>query len=484
MKYFAFFLLAYFLLVSCQTSQDPYNLTESKSTSFTIASDDSTLVNIFNWATQTSDKHVGNETDPVGPWYEAALPNREAFCMRDVSHQCMGEEINGHGKENFNMMHKFMINISEEKDYCTYWEINRHNLPAPVDYASDHDFWYNLNANFDVLNACYRLYKWTGNEDYINHPEFKRFFELTVNEYMKTWRLTCDQIMDRPAVMHEDKSIKNPRFKNFRGLPSYVESVPGLTTTNDLIATIYRGLKSYAAIQEIYGNKTEAQKYDQKAEEFFQLFDTQWWNEETKNYYSFKLTDGLLKEGEFNVYTLWFEIVKDPTRLNHLLSFMVDKETNVESMSYYPMIFYRNAKKEIGYKYMKQLYKHERCEYPEVASSVIESIVCGLAGVTADATNNQVTTLPRLSDETHWVAIENIPLLSGKISVAHQSATKSSFVNKSSKEIVWKAMFEGKNLTINGSVTKQTTDILGNPYSYLEIKCAPGKCVSAEAKAI
>ena len=46
-------------------------------------------------------------------------------------------------------------------------------------------------------------------------------------------------------MMHEDDARVDPKFKTFRGLPSYEESVRGLTVTGDLIATIYRGLKSY-----------------------------------------------------------------------------------------------------------------------------------------------------------------------------------------------------------------------------------------------
>lgn len=87
----------------------------------------------------------------LGPWYEAGFAESQAFCMRDVSHQCIGEELNGHGRQNANMMGKFVENISESKDYCTYWEIDKNNLPAPADYVSDQDFWYNLNANFDVM---------------------------------------------------------------------------------------------------------------------------------------------------------------------------------------------------------------------------------------------------------------------------------------------------------------------------------------------
>lgn len=70
------------------------------------------------------------------------------------------------------MFTQLVKNISEEKDYCTYWEINKDNKPAPVDYENDQDFWYNLNANFDLLDASFRLYLWTGNETYIKDPLF------------------------------------------------------------------------------------------------------------------------------------------------------------------------------------------------------------------------------------------------------------------------------------------------------------------------
>lgn len=43
--------------------------------------------------------------------YEAALPGREAFCIRDVSHQCLGAEILGQGKQNLNMLRKFVGNM-------------------------------------------------------------------------------------------------------------------------------------------------------------------------------------------------------------------------------------------------------------------------------------------------------------------------------------------------------------------------------------
>lgn len=466
----------------CQTKETYPDIAEAGRNTFSFSSNDTTLTQIFTWAVGNSNKYVGNDSDPVGPWYEAALPEREAFCMRDISHQCLGEELNGHGRQNLNMFTKFVENISVSKDYCTYWEINKDNLPAPVDYESDKDFWYNLNANFDVLNACYRLYLWTGNEKYINDPRFDEFFRLTANEYIGHWQLQPDQIMDRPGVMHEDNTLKNPRFKTFRGLPSYEESVRGLTITGDLIASVYKGLDAYARIWQIRGNEDSCRYYAAKANEYARLYDTVWWNEETQNYYAYKLEDEKLKEGGCNIFPLWFDIVKDPTRIERLLSLMAVKETNVESMSYYPMTFFRYGKSDVAYRYLIELFTHDRRDYPEVASGIIEGIVCGLAGVDADAEANRITTLPRFSATTDWVSVENIPVFSGKISILHQSEKKSSLVNKMDKEVVWRAMLPGKLATINKKVPEYTTDVMGKYYSYMDIPCQPGQTVVAEGK--
>lgn len=99
LKIYSFAILA-LSICACQTEQTPYpNLSDPERKALSISSNDTTLTEIFNWASERSEKYVGNDTDPVGPWYEAALPKREAFCMRDVSHQCIGEEINGHARQ-------------------------------------------------------------------------------------------------------------------------------------------------------------------------------------------------------------------------------------------------------------------------------------------------------------------------------------------------------------------------------------------------
>ena len=51
---------------------------------------DTTLQRTFDWARDMALSYVHDGSGPVGLWYEAALPGRDAFCMRDVSHQVVG----------------------------------------------------------------------------------------------------------------------------------------------------------------------------------------------------------------------------------------------------------------------------------------------------------------------------------------------------------------------------------------------------------
>ena len=123
-----------------------------------------------------------------------------AFCVRDVSHQSIGAEILGL-KLQFKYGIKFSENISKSKNYATYWEINRYNKPAPVDYQNDKDFWYNLYANFDLIYAIKRLHNWSGNDQYINN-QIQNFISLSLNEYVKEWQIDSNHAKTRNRYMH------------------------------------------------------------------------------------------------------------------------------------------------------------------------------------------------------------------------------------------------------------------------------------------
>src|SRR4249919_844745 len=96
-----------------------------------FSSSDTSLQTAFYHAKEMALRYKGKPDDPVGPWYESALPPRSAFCMRDVSHQCIPAEVLGLSAANKNMLTLFVKNISASKDWCSYWEINKYGKPAP-----------------------------------------------------------------------------------------------------------------------------------------------------------------------------------------------------------------------------------------------------------------------------------------------------------------------------------------------------------------
>ncbi len=219
----------------------PGILAAASGSALTFRSSDERLSEAFRWARQQAMAYVF-DGDPVGPWYEAALPGRQAFCMRDVSHQGDGAHALGLAPYTYNMLYRFAENIAESRDWCSYWEINRENKPAPVDYQNDQAFWYDLPANFDVLDACARMYSWTGDRRYLNDPAFLNFYDRTVRDYVAKWQLSPEQVMKRQLpVPPPGLSGAAARFFTARGIPSYIEGGSQFVVGVDLLAAEYAG---------------------------------------------------------------------------------------------------------------------------------------------------------------------------------------------------------------------------------------------------
>lgn len=450
--------------------------TQKKEFSFTTS--DSRLQQTFDWARTTALGYVGASTDPVGPWYEASLPQREAFCMRDVSHQCGGAEIIGLSKENYNMFSKFAQNISEEKDWCTYWEINRYDKPAPIDYRNDKEFWYNLNANFDVLDACYRMYLWTGDRRYINDKAFLTFYEKTMTDYLERWQLLADNMMDRPRFMNSPVPFNaEDNYHKCRGLASYVENFEGLTVSADLIAAIYRACVSYSKLLKETGDAEAAERYAAMAEDYAGLLENRWWDDSEKLYYTFFTEQKDFQKGEGETFILWFDIAKNEARIRATLTHLLAKEWNVENLSYFSKILYSYAYNQEAYRQLMAMPTMDRSDYPEVSYSVIEGIVAGMAGVQPDASKKEIRTLPRLTADTEWMHLQYLPVMGGSVSIRHDGTHKTTFKSHIDQPVIWKAVFPGAHSFISCNGKQQPalteTDVLGNIYSYIELEVKP-----------
>jgi hypothetical protein len=71
-------------------------------------------------------------------------------------------------------------------------------------------------------------------------------------------------------------------------------------------------------------------------------------------------------------------------------------------------------------------------------------------GISPDASQQIIETLPRLTEETEWIVLKNIPVFTNKITVSHkfswEGEKESQFVNQSGPEVQWKATFPVSNM--------------------------------------
>jgi len=402
--------------------------------------------------------------------------------MRDVSHQSIGGEILGLSPHNFNMMRKFAANISNSKDWCTFWEINCHDRPAPVDYTDDKQFWYPLTASPDVIQTCYRLYEWTGNRDYLSDPVLCNFYETSLTVYLDRWKLNPDQLANRPRIMNGAVPLRpGAMFTHVRGFPTYVESRSNAICGVDLIAALYAGCHAYGEMLRLRGNSAKAATFLAKAEAYKTLINTQWWNERQNRYETSLLPDGTfcVNDGgaiHGETYILWFNASSSPSRSRGILDSLAKEPCNIENRSHYPYLMYRYRFPENAYRVLVSLKDMERSRYPEVSFGVMEGIVAGVLGVRPSASQGVVRTLAQLRDETEWGEVKTLPALGTVIGVRHDGNGKTTFTNNGLRAVKWRACFysDHGNIRVDGEEIRaeSAADEMGNRYSFIDVMVA------------
>lgn len=418
-------------------------------------STDSTLQNAYRWARDMALSYVHDGGDPVGLWYEAALPGRDAFCMRDLSHQSIGAAILGLDAHNANMLSKIAGNISESKDWCSYWEIDRLDRPAPCDYAGDKEFWYNLPANFDVMRACHGLYEWTGADIYLASPLFVNFYERTAHEYADRWALTPDSIMHRRRFMNTPEPF-NPKngFHTCRGLPSYAENFSGITVAIDLIGALKKGYEAYASICELTDRPSEAAFARDRAGHYNYIMDNVWWDDQNKRYNTYYTQAGEFHRGEGIPYLLLIGAIDLPERADAAVSDVLTRQWNVENLSAFPVFLYRLGYDVPAKKILTALPNMQRSDYPEVSFGVIEGIFCGLMGIQPSASQESIATCYHGPADSESTATD-VPMLGGTVTVKHVGRNSTTLTNRTPYDLTWHASF----ILSDGTKTTQTLTV-------------------------
>lgn len=402
-----------------------------------LDSDHEALVVGFAWA-RAAALGYAREGDPVGPWFEAALPGRDAFCMRDVSHQTEGALALGLYRHTLNMMRKFAASIAESRDWCGYWEIDRLDRPAPVDYRSDADFWYNLPANFDVVQATERAWQWTGDSAWLTDPALEEFRRRSLSDYVERWDPDGDGIM------------QSPESAGIRGIPTYWEGEGRRAATGaDLVAAQYAANRAYAAIlltRDHPGDRQAADDFAAEAERLRRLYNESWWSDELGRFHAAILPDGSFDDADIpgmQIFSLHFGIV-EPGNAERLIDGL-RPGVNVEERSYLAEAHYRYGRDAQAFRFLLAQMDPglQRREYPENPFSAVGVTVRWLAGVRPVATDRIVETRSRLPGEVAWLELRDVPALDGSLSLRHEGQESTRVTRRSGSWTRWRAVFPG-----------------------------------------
>jgi hypothetical protein len=432
--------------------------------SLQLESSDTKLVQAFQWAESRALAYAHGGADPVGPWYEAALPGRDSFCMRDVSHQTTGAAALGLYPENRNMLGRFAAAVSQDRDWAGYWEIDKFGHPSAADYVSDSDFWYNLPANFDLLDSIVRMWRWTGDNSYVSDPSIQRFFDLTATAYVNAWDLQPDRILKRARIMNQ--RLSNGRFVHDRGIPSYTEGEDNFNVGTDLLAAEYRAFESLRVIATSRHEALLAQRYGDTARGILDLIERKAWSQQDSRFMGFFSRDGS-RHGSGDAMVLYFGATKDPSHiraaLSHIESVEYLKNIGIEEESYLPQTLYRYGEKDAAYRIIVDLTRpdKDRRDYPEVSFSVIGAMVTGMMGmeVVDDSRSRPLLrSISRLRSASDRAKLSGVRVRDNLVDLEHFGDRGSTLTNHSKKPIHWQAAFPGRVsiLMVNGQPVRST----------------------------
>ena len=419
---------------------------------------------------------------PVGDYYEAALPGRDAFCMRDVSHQCTGAQVLGLGRHNFNMLGKFARGISESRDYCSFWEIDRYDRPCPVYYDSDSDFWYNLPANFDVVDAVFRMYRWTGDRRYLTDPDFERFCALSMEQYISRWDRDGDGIPDRVAA------------EGRRGIASYDESddaIGGLKAGADLVCAQIRAYYSASEMYRLTGRKECSRRYAKRGKALEEALHRDWYDPERGMAFGLGM-DGrmlFLPDNPWQAKDFLYRRLALYPEAEAILDGLTQgmESTIIELFSHLPEILWRYGREEAALCAIRRAMDRDlpRRDYPEASFCAAGAVATGLMGIDPDGENGRIRTLSGLGD-VEWAALCHVQVLDGHVTVEHWGHEESSLENECRHDLVWRACFPGcRGIRADGRKLEAqviTDPLSGRTVSFADIIVPAGKSVRAAAE--
>jgi len=437
----------------------------------------------FQWAKRQALEYLYPGVGMIGPWYEAALPGRKAFCMRDVSHQTEGAAALGLFAANHNMLSQFAASAAPSRNWAAFWEIDGSGKPSTFDYSSDADFWFNLPANFDVLDASVRMWRWTGDNTYRDDPRFRQFFRETLTDYIEQWQLHPDAILARQRIVN--RKLQKGEFVDSRGIPSYTEGTNDFIVGADLLAAEYRAIRSYAEIAVDPQDKALSARMQPGADQLQRILETVVWSPQERHFYG-RIRGDRSGAGSGDTLVLYFGAAKSQDCIRGALDYVANpkywEQINIEEESYIPIVLFRYGKSTDGYKVLFDLTRPDkpRREYPEVSYAAIAALVSGAMGIEPShaGDNFDLRTLAQPLESADDLAVGSLQIRNNVLDIKHSGIATSSLLNRRGPAVRWKAEFSGAcgKMRVNGRLVIGVSDSLpgGTPLCSTVVTVPPG----------
>ena len=478
-----------------------------------LESDNKTLEEGFNWASNKTQQFVmTGKTGPIDnggkpnaayiPSYWAGYYNRTAFYGRDFVHQATGAELVGLTEENYRMFEAFAKTATETNHWYAVWALNFDGSIYYLDYNSPDSFVREIPAQFELVEKAYKQFLWSGDERYLSDEMFA-FYTNVMTKYLKTH----DENGNGVAQEIGTGIFNGSATYNERGGRRVIEA-------GDAIGAQYQATLAYAGFCKARGDEQAAQQWLEKAAALKKYFNEEWSVADgmESTYVSAWGYDGT-KYSDFSKETSWFlplKMITEPgERTDKYLDFIAQNlgngrgttptaPNNIEAYTYIPDMFFLYNRNNEAWKWMKYILSvrddpHENAsqgsngDYPEISYTLVSQTVEGMMGVTPNAQEKTVMTVPRLPDEVGYVTLKYQQLGDNEIRLTHKGNTASTMTNVSGETLHWKASFYGEfaSLRANGvRMQAQQETINGLTVSYVTVPVAAGQSVTVEVDAL
>lgn len=410
----------------------------------TVACDDGSLAEGFQWAVERALRWVQTGTAPgVLPSYWAGYPSRPMFYLRDVVHQAAGAHLLGLDAENFAMLRHFARSATQRRGWYPLWSFHFDGTEADLDFRGDDCFVREIPAVFELTQCGIDLYQWTADPRWLTDPDLWGYYERSLSSFVTLHDRDGDGVPEASGL-----------GDIFAGVPTYNEQDPDrpLLTAADGVACQYAALRRLGTALDIRGmpggNGARAE-----ARRIRERFSRLWWSEEAGVFARGFGADGV-PVFDYGSESSWFIATKslvDPgPRMDRFLDFLEENlratpPPNIEAATYLPEVFWRYGRDDAAYHWMSYALA-SRDEYPEVPFTTVHHVAAGLLGIAARAADGLARTASHLPESLSWIEADGIAIGSWRVRVRQDGHLQTTMhVTSGPADLRWAAALLGEH---------------------------------------